>query len=125
MSDKTKNKTNDTPKQILDKTIDGIQSAMDQLQKAGDSTTDGGISDRITSVYNGLYSSLKKLLHAQATTDDAVFTKATGALKQEAAAIKAEEDKLKKIADDVGKAAQVAGYIAQALTFIATLPKLP
>ena len=59
------------------------------------------------------------------TTDDAVFTNATGALKQEAAAIKAEKDKLKKIADDVGKAAQVAGYIAQALTFIATLPKLP
>jgi hypothetical protein len=122
MSNESQNKSNDTLRETLNKAIMAIQSAMQLLQEIGDSTTDETISENIVSVYNRLDSFLTQLSQAQATTDDAIFTKITGELKQQATALRAEEDKIKKIVGYVGKAAQIVGYIAQAVAFIAKLP---
>lgn len=110
----------DQKKTLLD-SVSQLRLAEQQLVQASRATTDPAALMKINTEYSQLDSFISQMLHAQAAADDADFTNAVVALKQQAATLQTQEDDIKKIVTDVGTAAKIAGYVAQALAFIATL----
>jgi hypothetical protein len=120
MSNDTQN--NDTPRQILLKSVEAIRSAEQLLLQESRATSDPATLTKISIEYNNLDSYLSQLLHAQAIADDTEFANAITALKGQSAALQADEDSIKKIVSDVNAAAKIVGYLAQALAYITKLP---
>lgn len=112
---------NEAQKQTLLNAVSLIRSAEQLLLQASRASSDPATLTKISIEYNQLDSFLSQIIHAQAIADDASFTAAVGALKQQATVLETEEADIKKIVTDVGTAAQIVGYLAQAATFIATL----
>jgi hypothetical protein len=121
MSGEENNQTNNTPQEILQKAIDALRSAEIFLSQASDETVDKEISKQIRAEYNFLDALMTQIGQVQAITDDALFRKETGKLKEQAASLQAKEDKIKSLVNNVHIAAQIVGYIAQAAAFIAKL----
>ncbi len=118
MSNGIQKDTNGAQRQTLADSIDSIRSAELLLKQESRATSDPTISQNLSEAYNLLDALLSQLLNAQAISDDAEFSKAIPALKQQAAMLKAKEDEIKKLVSRVGTAAQIAGYVAQALALI-------
>ena len=98
-----------------------LSSALGLLVQASRETSDQEMLIRISLEYNQIKSVFDQVLNAQALTDDAVFTKATAAIRDQAQELKNVEEHINKIVADVGMAAKIAGYIAEAATGIAKL----
>jgi len=98
-----------------------IRSAEQLLVQASRATSDPATLTKISIEYNQLDSFLSQLLRAQAISDDAEFSNATAALKNQASMLDADEQDIKKIIDNVATAAKIVGYIAEAMTIIAKL----
>jgi hypothetical protein len=122
MSNNIQTQSNDTPRQILLKAVTPIRSAEQLLVESSRATSDPAKLTKISLEYNHLDSFLTQLLHTQAIADDAAFTAATAALKQQATALQTKEEDIKKIVDDVHTATQIVGYMAQVLAFVEKLP---
>lgn len=131
MSAEVKTETDHTLKGILLDIAKAIQGADEYLAKAGDATYDYDpeIVKQIRVERKSLDTFLAQLTQAQTITDDALFTKAAGALKLQAPSLHTVSDHVKRIASDVATAPGVSGYMEQTVTFIAQaaifMAKLP
>ena len=120
MSAEAKTETDRTPKGILLSVAKAIQFAEDYLSKAGEVTYDHDqeIVKQITVSRQSLKAFLTQLTQAQAITDEALFAKATGALKLQTPSLQTVSDQVKSIASNGVTSPWVSGAMEQTVTFI-------
>ncbi len=129
----TDDKTGTTPtlKKILQDAAGTIRFAEDCLGRAKDAALgdDPQMVEQIRVECASLDAFLTQLTEVRSITDDALFSKAAGALKLQVPSLQASSDRIKEMASGTKPTPGVVGYmdeavtlIAQALSFVAELP---
>jgi hypothetical protein len=123
--------TTESLKGILQDAAGTIRSAKDCLGKAKDAALgdEPQMIEQIRVECTSLDAFLAQLTEARSTADDALFSKAAGAVKLQVPSLQASSDRIKEMASGTKPTPGVVGYmdeavtfIAQALAFVAELP---